>query len=158
MKLPVDVYSPDQLSALILEIGNYRGHLRDAAVRAKTGSKKQAPLPEPSDILAQLLEESGVKPDDAEAVDTLRKELELKLKKSPVVHLLLAAHPTSAIKRQFTTWFRTEINSEILLTFAVRSDIGGGLILQAGSRVYDFSFKRRLIANKKRIAEIASSV
>lgn len=157
MKLPVDIYSPDQLSALILEVGGYSGRLRDAAVRAKTGSG-QVSLPEVPDLLAQLLEESGIKPNDTTAIDGLRKELEEKLKKSPVVHLMLAAHPTAAIKRQFTTWFRTEINPEILLTFAVRSDIGGGLILQAGSHVYDFSFKRRLLANKKRIAEIAASV
>jgi hypothetical protein len=40
--------------------------------------------------------------------------------------------------------------------FAIRSDIGGGMLLQAGSHFYDYSFRDRLLANKSRLMEIAS--
>jgi F0F1-type ATP synthase delta subunit len=45
-----------------------------------------------------------------------------------------------------------------LLTFATRADIGGGMIIQAGSHVYDYSFRQQILSHKSRIAEIFNSV
>lgn len=153
--LPIDVFSPDHVSGLIAELHSYRGKLRDAAVRAKT-TKSKAALPEFSEELQNLLTSSGVKPDDLTALETLNKELTAVLKAAPVVHLTLAAGAGRTFKRQLTVWFRTQIHEHSLLTFATRSDIGGGMMLQVGSRFYDFSFRDRLLANKARLMEIAS--
>lgn len=153
--LPVDVFSPDQLSGLIAELHTYRGKLRDAAVRAKT-TKSKAVLPELHEGLKNLLTSSGVKPDDLTGLEALNKELDGVLKAAPVMHLTLAAGAGRTLKRQLTVWFRTQIHPHSLLTFATRSDIGGGMMLQAGSHFYDFSFRDRLLANKSRLTEIAS--
>jgi hypothetical protein len=153
--LPVDVFSPDQLSGLVAELHGYRGKLRDAAVRAKATKAKVA-LPELHEGLASLLTSSSVKPDDIAALEALNKELEAVLKAAPVMHLTLAAGAGRTLKRQLTVWFRTQIHPHSLLTFATRSDMGGGVMLQAGSHFYDFSFRDRLLANKNRLMEIAS--
>lgn len=156
--LPIDVYSPDQLSGLVAELQSYRGRLRDAAVRAKTAKSKGAVVaPVISEELMSLLRKSGVTADDGDALDTAHKELQKILKKAPVMHITLAALPNKTLKRQLTVWFRTQINPNSLLTFAARSDIGGGLMLQAGSHFYDYSFRERILANKKRLMEIAGA-
>jgi F0F1-type ATP synthase delta subunit len=72
------------------------------------------------------------------------------------MHLTLGAPATRTLKRQLTVWFRSQIHPDSLLTFAARSDIGGGLILRAGSRVYDFSFRSKILENKSRIMELAN--
>lgn len=156
--LPVDVYSPDQLSGLVAELQNYRGHLRDASVRAKTTKNKTAvELPEISEELSGLLHKSGIAADSSETLDLAQKELQKVLKKAPVMRITLADLPNKTLKRQLTVWFRTQVNPHSLLAFTARSDIGGGIMLQAGSHFYDYSFRERILANKKRLMEIASA-
>lgn len=154
--LPIDVFSPDQLSEIVAELQTYRGALRDATVRAKAVKSKAPELPEPSEPLANLLHNSGIKPDDADGLEATYKELQSILKDAPVMHLTLAAAAGRTLKRQLTVWFRTQVHPNSLLTFAIRSDIGGGMLLQAGSHFYDYSFRDRLLANKERLMEIAS--
>jgi hypothetical protein len=154
--LPIDVFSPDQLSGIVVELQTYRGKLRDAAVRAKATKTKATELPELSDPLANLLRNSGAATDDTVALEAIYKELQTILKDAPVMHFTLAAAAGRTLKRQLTVWFRTQVHPHSLLTFAIRSDIGGGMLLQAGSHFYDYSFRDRLLANKQRLMEIAS--
>lgn len=149
MKLPIDIYSPDTLSATIFELTAHVGRLRDAHAR-----KAQAPAPSPA--LTHILELLDADDANISTLEKLRKDLEAHLLKAPVAHLTLPTLPGNAIKRELTRWFRTNITPEILLTFTARGDIGGGIVVQTGSHVYDLSFKRLLIANKARLTEIAN--
>lgn len=153
--VPVDIFSPDQLSGLIAELQAYRGKLRDMQVRTKTVQNKSIELPELSEPLVNLLRSSNVAPEDGQKIEGLQKELAIILKTAPVAHITLAASAGRTLKRQLTVWFRTQIHPHTLLTFATRSDIGGGLLLHAGSHFYDFSFRNLLLANKNRLTEIA---
>ena len=155
LTLPVDVYSPDQLSELVIELQGTIDGLRDAAARAKTNAAAQTYKPDISAELEQLLSQNRIDLTNIAALETLAKDLQLVLEKSPSVHMLLAATPVRTMKRQFVTWFRTEIHPLTLVTFAARGDLGGGAIVQAGSHLYDFSFRRRLLDNKSRLTEIA---
>ncbi len=153
--LPVDIASPAQLSELIGELHTYRNQLRNAAVQAKV---KKTPLIETelSDELANLLHNNKIDAIDSQQLDTLHKELQKTLTTAPVMHLTFAANPGRTLRRQLTVWFRTQIEPTSLLTFAMRSDIGGGMLLQAGSHFYDYSFRDRILANKSRLMEIAN--
>lgn len=153
MNLPTDVYSPDQVSLLTMDLRTYIDALRDTAVRASKGTRKATAQPETSPLVRSILEAS---PDSTP--EELLKDLEALLKTAPIIHLTLAAMPSNDMKHQLVTWFRTQINPSTLVTFTQRRDIGGGVIVRAGSRLYDLSFKRRLLDNKQRIAELANSV
>lgn len=152
--IPLDVYSPDQLSTLLAELQTYRSQLRDLAVRAKATKSKQTETLEKSEVLANFLRNSGAQDDDEE-LENLQHELQTTLKNAPVMHVTLSAPAGLTLKRQLTVWFRTQIHEHSLLTFTARSDIGGGIMLQAGSHFYDYSFKDHIIANKARLTEIA---
>lgn len=147
--LPIDVYSPDQLSELVLELQDLAAALRDSTARGETN---EIPI---SPDLAALLTANATNSTDAAAVEALTKDVEATLQAAPTVHILLAASPNRVIKRQLVEWFRTEISPQTLMTFAARSDLGGGAIVQAGSHLYDLSFRRSIIDNKSRMTEIA---
>lgn len=155
MTLPVDVYSPDQLSEAIMELRNYVAALRDSAVRAKVGGEAAIAQPQISEPLQHLLSAANATGGEINTLENLAGELEQLLAKAPVIHITLAALPSRTIKRQITLWFRTEIHPASLIVFSARGDIGGGAVVQAGSHLYDLSFKKQILTNKQRIMEIA---
>ncbi len=151
--LPMDLHSPDQLSAVLMEVDAYRSALHDAKIRGQT-----AQLPDMSQLLIDLLQSSRIEPDDQAGLEELHTGVEQLLNHAPVVHLTLAGLPTRTVKRQITTWFRTQMSPTILVTFSARADLGGGFVATAGSHVYDYSFRRHILDNKQRIAELTFGV
>lgn len=149
--LPTDVYSQDQLSQLVLELRDLASHVRGATAR---GNKRET-APNTSVLLAQLLEANHVASDDIAAIEALATESQKALDTAPTAHIMLTAVPGTSIKRMLTEWFRTNCSPLILLTFAARSDLGGGIVVHAGSHLYDMSFRRRIIDNKSRLTELA---
>lgn len=155
LHLPVDVYSPQQTSSLLLELHSYAGSLRQLAIKARVDGKTEMELPELSSLLANLINSCSVAEADLAGLENLHKTLTDALKKAPIMHITLSALPARTLKRRLTVWFRTQIHPLSMLTFTGRSDIGGGIILQAGSHLYDHSFRQRILANPKRIGELA---
>lgn len=149
VQLPLDTYSPDQLSELILELQDAAGQARDNTVRGQADASPQSPN------LVALLDANKIAPTDADALETLSKDIAAILDKAPTVHILLSSMPNRPVKRQFALWFRTQIHPLTLITFAARGDLGGGAIIQTGSHLYDMSFRRSIIDNKARLTEIA---
>lgn len=150
--LPVDTYSPDQLSELILELQDLATAVRDNTVRSE-GAAAEPPVM--SQGLIELLEANKIDVNDVASIEALAKETAATLDTAPTVHILLSAMPGRPMRRQFATWFREHIHPHTLMTFAARSDLGGGTIVQAGSHLYDLSFRRSILDNKKRLTEIA---
>lgn len=157
LRLPVDLYSSDQLGAVILELRSYISALRSAEVRIKAG-KPPAEAPRTSALLLGAFHGAGLKTDNPKSAEQLLEQLELVRKQAPIAHITLPDLPGRTLKRQLTVWFRTAIHPYLLLTFAVRSDMCGGIIVQAGSHIYDFSFREQLLQQRSRIAEIAGHV
>jgi hypothetical protein len=157
LHLPVDLYSGDQLSAVILELRTYIDTLRDEAARIKMGHTSSEP-PHVSALLLGVFHGSGLRTGNRAAAEKLVSALEAVRKAAPAIRIMLPALPTRTLKRQLTVWFRAEIHPYALLTFSMRSDLCGGVVVQAGSHIYDFSFREPLINNRQRIAELAANV
>ena len=134
LMLSAEVYSPDHIAIVLWELDRLSGWLRDESVRdavAGQGSaEKEVHL---SHFLLGVLKTAEVSPNDRVAVTELSEQLKAVQNQAPVAHLVLAALPTRSLKRQLVEWFRKEIHQQALLTFSVRSDIGGGFLLRLGS-------------------------
>lgn len=154
--LPVDVYSPDQLSVLLIELHNLASAARSQAARAKVGAKTHIEQSGITAELVTLLKSNDVGMDDVSKMDDLHKALDAALRVAPVVHATLAGIAPRLLKRQLTVWFRTRVHPQTLLTFSARRDIGGGIIINAGSHLYDFSYRQMILANTKRLGELIS--
>lgn len=160
LKLPVDVYSPDQLGIVLWELGDVTAKLRQSETRAAVakGEEQEPHEIHTSALLLNVLRTAGVSMKDHKELEQLAEEIKTIRDKAPTVHMMLAALPNRAMKRQIVDWFRSELHPQLLLTFAARGDIGGGFILRAGSKQYDFSFRARLLDNKQRLVEIFDDV
>lgn len=155
LPLPSDLYSPDQLGIIMLELHNYTSKLQKLALKAQVaGDKKDEALPATSALLAELLQATGMQPDDTAELETLLNDLESIRASAPVAHLTLTALPNRTIKRELIEWFRAHIHPHAMITFAIRTDIGGGMLLRAGSRVYDLSFREQLLQHKAIIPKL----
>lgn len=157
LQLPVDVYSPDQVGLLVQELRALLGKRRDLIAQARITGRAD-PFPSLSSTLETLLKTSTIIPDDLSSLEELIKQLEDLRVAAPMVHLTLAAMPNRTLIRQLTVWFRDQIHPNTLLTFVMRRDVGGGVIVRAGSSIYDFSFRGQILRHKDRISEIFASV
>lgn len=155
--MPAELHSPEQLGVVIIELRQYLEKLSDRDVRRKVAKTSGETLPPLSILASRVLEVNNLTPAETKRVSELLKEMEAMRPKAPVARLILAALPDEEMRNQLTEWFRTQIHPLSLLSFTARADIGGGFLLQAGAKQYDFSFKTKLLNNKAYIAEIFSS-
>lgn len=154
--LPNSLYSPDQLGIVLMELQTYVERLRDAGVRKRLGraaDKSVAADEQLSPLLATMIEAAKIEPSDAVQLEALATNLETLRSQAPVVHLTFAAMPNAALKQKIAAWFREQVHPAFLLTFGARGDLGGGVVLQTGSHVYDYSFRQRILDNKAKITQ-----
>ena len=159
VKLPADVYSPDQVGIVLWELGGLIGKLRDSSTRAsvtgKTDAEKDLHV---SAFLLSVLHEGKVPADDYKALEKLQTQLQGIRSNAPVAHILLSALPNRTLKRQLVEWCRENLHKELLMTFATRGDMGGGFILRISSKQYDFTYRAQLLENRHRLTEIFDNV
>lgn len=159
IKLPNDVYSPDQIGIVIWELTGLIGKLRDSEMRTKVAPSSEGEEDHHiSNFLLGVLRSTGVSAADRRALESLQIELQAIRDRAPVAHLVLPVLPNRTLKRQLVEWFRGNVHQQQLLTFSARGDIGGGFFLRIGSKQYDFTFRGQLLENRHRIAEIFDGV
>ncbi len=133
--LPLAVQSPDDLSAVLMDLAAYRG------------SMSSVPIGGPA--LAMLVG-WNVDPVDGPAIDDVINHLQVLSRKVPTVTVSLGAVDTHAAE-QLVHWFRQHTHPQCLVTTVLDTTMGGGFRLRAGSKIYDYSFKQRLLANRRTI-------
>ena len=158
-KLPLSVYSSDQLGMLAWELEQIINELRKRSIRksvAKSLGKKEAPL-ETSKLLDDLLQQSGINDLRQQDLEHVLKDIKILRESASNINIILTTTPDDTINQQLVKWFRKEISPEVLCTFTTRADLCGGAIIRTGARQYDFSFRSKIAGNKQRIAEIFNS-
>ena len=90
--------------------------------------------------------------------DDLILELEAAKKTAPLITITLAAPATKDVKQALVSSCRSHIADDALVTFKFNSSLCGGMVLQHGSRVFDWSFRRQILANRTKFTEVLRSV
>lgn len=156
--LPTDVHSPDHVGVVLWELGQLISHLENVTTRAKLAPGHVEEAKHTSALLTSVLHAARIENDDKGGLERLQAELRIVRDKAPVAHIMLSALPTRSLKRELVSWFRSQINAQCLVTFSMRSDLGGGFTLRIGSKQYDFSYRQRLLEDKHRLTEIFDGV
>ena len=154
-ELPDSLYAPEQLQACIFEMERLVAWRHSQDVKEKTGNKVQA-APDfafSTELVGLLGEPEGVARWSIAQLHLWHSQLQAWLEQ-PVTHLTFAAPPPAATKLAMVTWFRTEISPTALLKFGVNRNILGGLVIRTRDRIFDLSFRRRLLENQDKIPEI----
>ena len=159
-KLPDSIYSLEQLEAIIFELREYVDWSRSAAIKRQVTAKadEQAPPAWSHEMQAVVASYGDGKPLSTADVEELIKELKTYKKNAPVVHLTLAGMPGPAQRAKLMAWFREHVNPAVMLSFGANRAILGGMVIRAGSHIYDMSWRREFLAGRDKLVEVVSNV
>ena len=159
LKLASQVVSSEDLKALMNEITDYAKWYRHNEIKMRVTKKLAEGKPvlsEPAaDMLAQITKHGAL---SADMIDALLKELNVQFRTMPRVRITLAAMPSNAVKHKLAGWCRDNISPVLLIDFRYNAAILGGMVINLGSRTFDWSFRSRLLASQDKLGEAFSRV
>ena len=159
LKLPASVASPQDLTALILEVHEYTRWFAHEAIKKRTDAAHSSEPPALSPATIKFIYEWRAKKTlTQQSLDELIKTLEAYSRTAPSITLTLAAPPTSGIKATLVDWCRENIDPNILVTFQFNATLLGGMVVRYGSRVFDWSFRRQLLNAREHFPEVLRRV
>lgn len=159
INLPASVASSQDVTALQLELRDYARWAAHEAVKRSAGSTKKSAAPVLSAACHELLALQGNKKElGPDQLAELAKELERYARQAPTITFTLAAPAPAPVKASLVAWARQHIRPDLLVNFQFNATILGGLVVRYGSHVYDWSFKRQLLAGRAAFSEVLRRV
>lgn len=158
INLPPEIYSRQQLEAVTAELKAGLRLLQQAEVKQRSGVNAAAAAPEYSPEAKALLTAAGIEPSQAPALEALVTELAMLPESAPQVHVTLAAMPAEGLKKQLAAWLRKNLGPQVLVNFSYHTALLGGMVVRVGSRTFDWSFRRQILAAAPQFAERLSRV
>lgn len=159
LKLPASVASPQDLTALILEVHEYARWFTHEAIKKRTDATHSSEPPTLSPVSVKFIYEWRAKKSlTQQSLDELIKLLETHRRTAPSITLTLAAPPTSSVKATLVDWCRENIDPNILVILQFNATLLGGMVVRYGSRVFDWSFRRQLLSAREHFPEVLRRV
>ena len=159
LNLQDSVYSPQDLKAIILEVRKYARWASQYGVKMRIANGKSSQPPAISLPATRVIKDwAEEKPLNQKSIDELLKTLDSVEAGSPRISVTLAAAPSGSLKITLVKWFRENIDPNILVDFHFNSTLLGGLVIRYGSHVYDWSFRRQILASREHFPEVLRRV
>jgi hypothetical protein len=150
--LPDNIQSPEQIEAALLDLSRLSDWLRRKTI--KEGQLDEELATRAQAILAPIEQSAWT----LELVDEVSKRLESLKSTAPLVRITLPGLPSPKLRAELVGWLRREINPNILVSFSFNRLLAGGMVIRAGSKIYDFSFSGALLKQRSRLAEMIHGV
>ena len=159
-KLHESVASPQDLQALIQELRSYARWFGANAIKKRIHAHQSAPdQPELTPATKAVLHDWALKnPINRTSIDELISQLENYVNHARVMTITLSAPPTGGVKKQLTLWCRDNISPGILVRFEFNQNLLGGMVVRYGSHIYDWSFRRQILAERNKFPEVLKNV
>lgn len=159
VKLPHTIASPQDLTSLLNEVREYAKWFAHESIKQKVASSRPGSPPELSVAANELIRGwSQNNPLGRESFDKLVASLESYVTTSPSITFTLAAPVSGDIKKVLVSWCRDNIAPNILVIFRFNATILGGAVVQFGSSVFDWSFKRQILDKRQNFPEVLRHV
>lgn len=154
-----NVFTPQDLKALTMEVRRYARWYAQASIKAKvTKAAPEKPVAISEDATKLIREVAAEQPLSQKVLDDLLITLDNLEKTLPHITITLAAIPGNALKKTLTEWCRKNVSPDILVDFRFNATILGGMVVQNGSRIHDWSFRRAILANRTKFPEVLRRV
>lgn len=159
IKLPDTICSPQDLTALILEVKEYARWYEHETVKQRAGSRTRSTQPVLSTTTAAFLRSAGTNGTlQPIQLDAIIHELEQHKTTAPTITLTLAAPAPERVKKTLTAWCRTELSPSILVSFEHNRTLLGGMVVRYGSHVHDWSLRRAILTTNTKFSEVLTRV
>jgi len=153
-QLQNSVASPQDLKEAILGVRRYARWFAQAALKQRVSGGQPEPQPMVAPAAAQIINQwAGQKPLSSASLDELITDMEAFATSAPRMVITLAAPAPGDLKRQLVDWCRRNVAPDVLVDFRFNSSLLGGLVVSYGSHVYDWSFRRQILAAKDKFPE-----
>lgn len=159
LRLPDSVASSQDITALQMELRDYARWFTHETIKQRAHATHKSDEPVLSSACKELLaSQGGNKELNRNSLDALIKELEHYNRTAAVITLTLAAPATSTVKASLVSWCRANIAADILVNFQFNATILGGMVVRYGSHVFDWSFRRKILAQRDKFPEVLRNV
>jgi len=157
LSLPSTVASLQDLNDIILDIREYAKWYSHNAIK-KSGSKKSEG-PDISSTAKEILRQySDSNNLNASGISELVEYLEKLKTNAPTISVTLASVPTSDLKKSIVEWSRSNLDPDTMVKFQFNATILGGIVVKCGSRIFDWSFRRKILDSRNKYPEILRNV
>lgn len=150
-ELPETLQGPEQIEAALLDLGRLGDSLRRSKEKTATDDEF---LTRAQAILDPLEQEIWT----PELIDEVARRLETIKSTAPMVRVTLPGLPSPKLRIELVSWFRKEIHPQVLVSFSLNRLLAGGMVLRAGSSIYDFSFSGALLKQRSKLADMFRGV
>lgn len=159
-QLPSSVTSLEDLKGVTAELRDYAKWFAAASIKQRVSSKSNVANPPTlsAEGLTLLQELSGQQQLTSSALEKLINNLHDIAERSPQLTITLAAPASTHLKKELVAWCRAHVAPSVLVSFRFNATLLGGMIIQYGSHVYDWSFRRQILANRSRFPEVLRRV
>ena len=154
LKLPTVVASRRDIIRLHREVRVFIDSVTQSIMRHDNPVK----YPGISEQLRAVATENQVDLRNTKHCETLLDQLETLKDKAPSVHVSFPTEPTPDILQKLVNWFREEIDQHIVIQVGLQPTIAAGVVIRTPNRQCDFSLRRHLYSNRKKLAEAINSV
>lgn len=159
LKLEDTVSSPQDVKALMMEVHEYARWFAHNYIKKRVHASNIAPEPQISPAAkAAIRTWSAGKELTTKSLDELTAVLEDYANTAPILTVTLAAVPSTGFKKQLVGWCRDNLAPDVLINFQFNATLLGGMVVRSGSHVYDWSFRRAILAERERFPEVLRRV
>jgi len=156
IKLPDSIISRQDLASTIIELRDYSKWLSHESIKKQLGSKKAGDKPEISSTVAEIIRNTEA--DSTKKITDIIDALQSIQTTARSIKFTLAAPAPLSLKAVLVKWCRANISPDILVSFDFNSNILGGVVVRYGSRIFDWSFRRQILADKVKFSEVLNNV
>jgi F0F1-type ATP synthase delta subunit len=159
INLQNNIYSREDLKEVILEVKKYAGWYAQTAIKMQVTKNNTFEEPDFSPAAVNVVSEwAKENPISAKSLDALIETLENCLASAPVVVITLAAPAPNSLKKTLVEWCRQNIAPNVLVDVRFNATMLGGMVVQYGSHIHDWSFRRQILAAREKFPEVLRSV
>lgn len=153
------ITTPQDLKAIIVDVRRYAKWFAATSVKAKvTGTPVTDPIVISEAATTVVKETADGKPMTQAMLDKLIEDLQELETAMPRIVVTLAAMPGNKLKASIVEWCRKNIDPALLVDFRFNATILGGMVVQYGSHVYDWSWRRQILSNRAKFPEVLRRV
>jgi hypothetical protein len=159
LNLQNHIYTQQDLKAAIIEVKKYASWFSQTAIKMRVTKNNEYELPVIAPTATIIINEwlEG-NPPSQKSLESLIVALEEYEATAPRVTITLAAPPPGSLKQTITLWFRKNVDPNMLVNFKFNATILGGMVVSYGSHVYDWSFRRQILASREKFPEVLRRV
>lgn len=159
LKLPDSIASPQDVSTLLLEVKEYSQWFSHELVKVESNIKHVSKSPELSAGAKALFQEVFSKKSiDKDSLDDLIDILSKYNSDAPIMTITLAAPAPNNVKEALVAWCRNNLAKNTLVNFQFNTGLLGGMVVRFGSHIFDWSFRRQILAHKDNFPKVLRNV